>query len=184
MITDWNPRIVIERVREAYLVDKIVPISIGPKLAASSWREAHQSFEEAVQAEEGRARLDMANRPLKGPDGTVLTHWHESFLRPGPPEQAAYDRAVQVVAWFAFLGGDQKLKDALWWCHGADLGPTDAARAIAGSRQCRPPSRETVRQRRDLAVSLIVKGLTQAERRPAQEPKSRHRSASLRPSTP
>lgn len=160
-----TPTLVIERFRQAYETLAALPAAYGPRIAASQWSDARQTFAEAVGAEEGRWRTDGAGKVIKGRDqySTPQTYWAESFLRAAPPERDEIDLAHETLTWLQYLGGERDLVDALWLTHGAGLGPTDAARAISRARKVKPPSRETVRQRRDLAVSKIVTGLLIAQ---------------------
>lgn len=158
---DWNPRLVIDRIVEAYDVMRRLPGPRRPHCSAMPWYDAHQSFEEAVWAEEGRQRTDAVGKVLVGKDHlrTPQTYWAETFTKSAPPDSDAIDRAFKALDWLRYLGGKRDLVDALWFCHGKQLGPTDASRAIARYRKARPQSRETVRLKRDKAVSMIVSGL-------------------------
>lgn len=170
MLVDWNARIVIERFAEAAEVLKRLPGPRTPRLSAMPWEDAHQSFEEAVWAEEGRQRLDLAGRPILGKDHlrTPQTYWADSFSKAPPPDGRAIDKAFDTLDWLKFLAGRRDLVDALWFCHGQNLGPTEASRAIAKYRKSRPVSRQTTRIKRDLAVSLIVKALRIRDEHPSR----------------
>lgn len=170
MLVDWNPRLVIERLGTAYDVIKRLPGPRRPTLSAMPWYDAHQSFEEAVWAEEGRQRKDSTGKVVLGRDHlrTPQTYWADSLKRHAPPDGRSIDEAFVTLEWLKLLGGRRDLVDALWFCHGQGLGPTEAARAISRYRKERPVTRQTIRVKRDQAVSMIVKTLRIRDQRPSE----------------
>lgn len=170
MLTDWTPVVVIGRLAQAYDVIHRLPGARRPTLSAMPWYDARNSFEEAVWAEEGRQRRDSTGKVILGRDQyrTPQTYWADSVTRTVPPDARAIDAAFATLEWLKLLDGRRDLVDALWFCHGQGLGPTEAARAIARYRKTHPQTRQTVRVKRDQAVSMIVKALRVRDLRPSE----------------
>jgi len=73
-------------------------------------------------------------------------------VRLAPAAPAAIDRMDETFGWFAFLKGAPHLTKAVWLCCGCGMGPRRAG-AILGAH------RDTIRERRDLALDAIADGL-------------------------
>ena len=156
-----TPEWVKDRILRACETFRVLPRPDTPRMAKSDWRGFWRGFGEAVQAEEGRFIRDSRGRIVYGADQyrTPLTHWHESFTRPAPPQHGAIDEAYETMTWSRFLRNDRRLLLALWLNVGESLTVTDTCRVMSVRLKMKPPSRTIVRRWRDQAVKLIVEGL-------------------------
>jgi len=77
-------------------------------------------------------------------------------LRLSPAAPQAIDRMTETFGWFRNLEGKPHLAKALWLTCGCGMGPHRAG-AILGAH------RDTIRNRRDEALDLIVEALRQCD---------------------
>jgi len=168
---ELSPAQIIDRIRQAYDVTKRLPEPRTPRITMSPWSDSIQTWTEAVWSAESLVRRDARGRPILGKDvwRTPQTHWAKGFNRPAPPTAQEIDAADEALGWLtAHLTGQRELLLAAWFCHGANLGPSEAARAIATLTKTKPVSRETIRHRRDQAISLVCRGVRISEAPPNQ----------------
>lgn len=78
----------------------------------------------------------------------------EGRVRLSPASPHAIDRMYEAIGWFAYLEGQPHLTKAMWLTCGMGMGPKRAGLIIGAHR-------DTIRNRRDAALDLIVMGLNQ-----------------------
>jgi hypothetical protein len=78
----------------------------------------------------------------------------EGRVRLSPASPQAIDRMYEAIGWFTWLEGQPHLTRAMWLTCGMGMGPKRAGLFIGAHR-------DTIRNRRDMALDLIAQGLNQ-----------------------
>lgn len=76
----------------------------------------------------------------------------EGRVRLSPAAPRAIDRMYETIGWFTFLEDQPHLTKAVWLTCGMGMGPKRAGLVIGAHR-------DTIRNRRDMALDLIITGL-------------------------